>query len=1114
MTQDKSILLTLEEQGVPAPRVRLKGTERSENATARYEIVGEIARGGVGVVHRGRDNDIGRDVALKVLRDKHLGSPELVRRFVEEAQIGGQLQHPGIVPVYELGLQADNRPYFAMKLVKGETLAARLDARQGPSDGGRALLAVFRDVCRTLAYAHSRGVIHRDLKPSNIMIGSFAEVQVVDWGFAKVLRKGGVADEGLAGKRARDRTMISTVRSGAGNASIAGSVMGTPAYMPPEQALGRVEDLDERSDVFSLGAILCEILTGEPPYEGSDEDRITAAAQGRLEAAYVRLSACDADAPLVELCRQCLASMPKDRPASAQVLADTVAAYLTSAEGRAHRARMRAVKAEAKADEQRRARRQTILVGSAVLATAVIAVSAYFLVDADRTRRANERQVAIETALQDAGRLRAAEDWPEALAAAKRALSLAGDDARGRDEVRHLHAGIEAEAAAAERAASRARAETELLAFLDEIAMNRGDRLDHARTDAEYAKALPDLAALAACDRKAELAAHLDLWTWLRREYVQDRDWRPLDAAARKLDPDPLRNRIRTAAAAEEVIALRTLAAEIDVASTNVRSLDLLGVVLDEAGDADAAAALLRRVFHHHPGDFWIHFHLAHCSPPEESAAHCIAAIALRPASAVAYSDLGIALRKTGELDDAIAAGRESIRLDPSNARAHNNLGVALYDQGDDDGALESYREALRLDPGLAMTHANLGTLLWRKHDFEAAIEAFEISLRLDSESRSAANTHVGLGAALMSAGRLEDALVTLAEAVRLDPKSANAHLHLGIALRGNARIEEAEKSLREALRLDPDSSNGHFQLGLIHQTRGERDEAIAAFRLAARLDPSNTIAHVALGAALHRKGRLDEAISEIRKVVRLVPDQPWPRNNLGTLLMRKGNVKAAREQYREAIRIDPEYALAHMNLGELHLRAYDLSAAADALRTALRLDPALAKAQLLLGIVLGWRGEFAEALEHLSQTAQLQAPSAALQLELERARRMVPAHERLAAVLRGGDTPEHAEEWLGLAEVTHRLEDPAAAVRFYERAFLADPGLMRVQPDGHLYNAAELWRDQVASDPGTVMAKMLYWRRDPDLVSIRDAEDLSDAFLKLWIDVDALLKRAQGARK
>src|SRR5262249_23041716 len=137
----------------------------------RYQLFGEIARGGMGAILRGRDVDLGRDLAVKVLLESHKDKPELVKRFVEEAQIGGQLQHPGVVPVYELGAFADRRPFFTMKLVKGRTLADLLRARPAPADGLPRFLSVFESVCQTMAYAHVRGVIHRDLKPSNIMVG-------------------------------------------------------------------------------------------------------------------------------------------------------------------------------------------------------------------------------------------------------------------------------------------------------------------------------------------------------------------------------------------------------------------------------------------------------------------------------------------------------------------------------------------------------------------------------------------------------------------------------------------------------------------------------------------------------------------------------------------------------------------------------------------------------------------------------------------------------------------------------------------------------------------------------------------------------------------------------
>ena len=214
----------------------------------------------MGAILKGRDVDLGRELAIKVLLDDHKDNQEIVERFVEEAQISGQLQHPGIVPVYQLGQFSDERPFFTMKLVKGKTLATLLSARNEPSQDRAHLLGVFEQVCQTMAYAHSRGVIHRDLKPSNIMVGAFGEVQVMDWGLAKVLAEGGVADERKSLEKQQEVSVIRTRRStgsdvpgSEGSQTHIGSVMGTPAYMPPEQALGEIDRLDERADVFWPG---------------------------------------------------------------------------------------------------------------------------------------------------------------------------------------------------------------------------------------------------------------------------------------------------------------------------------------------------------------------------------------------------------------------------------------------------------------------------------------------------------------------------------------------------------------------------------------------------------------------------------------------------------------------------------------------------------------------------------------------------------------------------------------------------------------------------------------------------------------------------------------------
>src|SRR4051812_9766342 len=239
-----SRILLRDEPDAPSPVVNPGPLEEALAAggPGRYHIHGEIARGGMGIVLKGRDPDLGRDIAMKVLHPGHTGSPAMIQRFIEEAQIGGQLQHPGILPVYELGLDAGLRPYFTMRLVKGRTLAALLEERPDPARDLGRFLAVFEQVCQTVAYAHARGVIHRDLKPSNVMVGAFGEVQVVDWGLSKVLQQGGERQPGQGQPAGADEPHVTTVRTtGGGMPSQSGSIVGTPSYMSPEQARGEVD---------------------------------------------------------------------------------------------------------------------------------------------------------------------------------------------------------------------------------------------------------------------------------------------------------------------------------------------------------------------------------------------------------------------------------------------------------------------------------------------------------------------------------------------------------------------------------------------------------------------------------------------------------------------------------------------------------------------------------------------------------------------------------------------------------------------------------------------------------------------------------------------------------
>lgn len=301
----------------------------------RFQLENEIARGGMGIILEARDVDLDRKVAIKILHREHQQKPQIYQQFINEARITGRLQHPGIIPIYATGTTLDDRPYFAMKLVQGKTLAHLLTARQSPQDDLPRLLTVFEHVCQTLSYTHSCGVIHLDIKPANVMVGAFGEVHLMDWGLARAsadlcvptslrdVNESSLSDENAAEKLPGISSLDLAVEVPAG------AIWGTPPYMSPEQARGHCADV--RSDVFGLGGILCEILTGCAPYRGTNFlDVCFKAAQADLSDTYLKLIDSGADGVLVRLALKCLAPDPDARPTDAGMVASELTLYLES----------------------------------------------------------------------------------------------------------------------------------------------------------------------------------------------------------------------------------------------------------------------------------------------------------------------------------------------------------------------------------------------------------------------------------------------------------------------------------------------------------------------------------------------------------------------------------------------------------------------------------------------------------------------------------------------------------------------------------------------------------------------------------------------------------------
>ncbi len=304
----------------------------------RFRLEKEIARGGMGIIFQARDVELEREVAVKFLLKQHRNKPHLHRQFTNEACITGRLQHPGIVPIYETGVSTEGRPFFAMKLVKGKSLAELLAARSSVSEDMSRLLNVFQSVCQTLSYVHACGVIHLDIKPANIMVGAFGEVHLMDWGLAlttnDIGRSTGHSNDAEQNQDSNQSEMPSSTPPGnsAGSPNVdvpVNAVCGTPAYMSPEQARGFHAGIS--SDLFGLGGILCEILTGHPPYCGVNFwDVCFKATKADLGETFSTLIHSGADGVLVRLAMKCLSPEPESRPENAGVVATELSIYLES----------------------------------------------------------------------------------------------------------------------------------------------------------------------------------------------------------------------------------------------------------------------------------------------------------------------------------------------------------------------------------------------------------------------------------------------------------------------------------------------------------------------------------------------------------------------------------------------------------------------------------------------------------------------------------------------------------------------------------------------------------------------------------------------------------------
>jgi tetratricopeptide (TPR) repeat protein/tRNA A-37 threonylcarbamoyl transferase component Bud32 len=369
------------------------GTASSDGQ--RFRILRPHARGGLGAVFVALDTELHREVALKQILESHADDPVSRQRFVVEAEVTGGLEHPGIVPVYGLGTHADGRPFYAMRFIRGESLKEAINGFHSNQAlkkvmGRRSLelhklLRRFTDVCNAIDYAHSRGVLHRDIKPANVIVGRHGETLVVDWGLAKAT--------GKSDPTAGERTLLPT-SSGGSEKTLPGSALGTPAYMSPEQAEGRLDRLGPRSDVYSLGATLYCLLTGNPPFAGDPVDVVPRVQRGDFRSP----SAVDLriDRALEAICLKAMALNPAERYDSCRALAEDVERWMADEPAAAWREPF-----SRRARRWARRNRTAVAAAAVALVVSVVGLSAVAAVQAQSNSQLREAGAATGRALED-----------------------------------------------------------------------------------------------------------------------------------------------------------------------------------------------------------------------------------------------------------------------------------------------------------------------------------------------------------------------------------------------------------------------------------------------------------------------------------------------------------------------------------------------------------------------------------------------------------------------------------------------------------------------------------------------------------------------------------------
>jgi len=1098
-----------------------------------HEVLGVLGRGGMGVVSKARQLGLNRLVALKMILSGAHASERERSRFLTEAEAVARLRHPNIVQIFQIGEHA-GLPYFSLEYCDSGSLAALLDRTPlPPSDAAQ----IVRTLAEAMQVAHDEGIIHRDLKPGNVLLTVVSgQLSVVSnakskptsspttghWPLTTVPK---ITDFGLA-----------KMLDEAGQTA-SGAVVGTPSYMAPEQASGDSKAIGPPADIYALGAILYECLTGRAPFKAATQMETI---HQVVNVEPVLPSQLNPRVPrdLETICLKCVEKELGQRYASAADLAEDLRRFLAGEP-------IRARPVSRVERTWRWCRRKPALAGLVAALTIMVVVGiggAFWYVQDRADRHADQLSLAADSerkkALTEQG-IRAGLD--QAQKARQGLLDLLGKPGgvfKLLDEPSRWQAPIVIAQTALDRAKALCDDEPAQIdpalgtsvqrkgpQFVGQVANLPVERqvgnLPH-NSDPHYVlrQKTNDLSALLRQDEAdRQLSLHLeeirkDIFTTFEGNGFKLGDGKYADAFAEAHlavladDPQAIAARIGASAIKEQLVA----------------ALDIWALAAWKTDQRPLAQRLLEVARLASPEDVW-----------------------------------GNRFRELKIWRDPVALANLVKDLSPAKVSPQMVGLVSHLIPQNDPVQLAWLRKAQALHPNDFWLNLHLAFVIGDT-DRSEAIGFLRAAVAVRPDNFAA---HFNLGSSLRQERRLDEAIAEFEKAIALNPRRRQLYYHLGRALDEQNRLPEALSAFQNAALCSPQSADAHYDVGVALDRLKRRPEAILAYQQAVARDPKHVNAYNNLGIDLSREQRLPEAVAALQKAAELNPGSADVHNNLGAVLLNQNRLAEAAAAFEKAVEVNPKHDNAHFNLGMCLRNQLKLAQAGDVLQKAAAINPKMAQVHALLGEVLLRQGKFAEAEAATQKELALLAPGqtapARVLNQLEDCRRLQVLEKQLPLVLAEKKTAGPAE-LLVLAQLCQEYRKQyATAVRLCQKAFKAQPALESNMVDQLRYHAAciavlagsgqgeeaaqlgdeeKLWLRRQArawlqadllvyvqwlkedKKATQVLKRLRHWQENPDLAWVRGAKELSalrdderQTWEKLWLDVGQLVKEGVAAK-